>query len=162
VQVRRATIDDVPEIAAAYLQAWRAGYEGLLSAAELDVEAARRAGQDWESAVTGSDGVVIVAERSRDIVGVAHCETVPQPGHPPWLHLLYVVPAAWGTGIATALLDEATDAMRRAGHRSACLRVVEAQGRARRFYEREGWTLDPVLAPGSNGLFRLLHYRRDL
>ena len=34
------------------------------------------------------------------------------------------------------------DAMRAAGHRDAILWVLDDNPRARRFYEREGWTLD--------------------
>ena len=31
-----------------------------------------------------------------------------------------------------------------------------------RFYEREGWTLDPLMEPATNGLHRLLYYRAGL
>lgn len=49
------------------------------------------------------------------------------------LRALYVDPRFWGTGIATALHRRA----------AACtqLEVIAANARARRFYEREGWTL---------------------
>jgi GNAT superfamily N-acetyltransferase len=53
---------------------------------------------------------------------------------------LYVVPAAWGTGAAKALMDAAVADIRVDGAREAVLWVGEANGRARRFYEREGWT----------------------
>lgn len=49
-----------------------------------------------------------------------------------------------------------------AGGRRGRLRVVEAQARARRFYEREDWRLDERLAPAHNGFFSLIYYRRDL
>jgi GNAT superfamily N-acetyltransferase len=70
--------------------------------------------------------------------------------------MLYVVPSAWGAGAAKALLDAALSAVWGVGHRSVLLEVIEAQGRARRFYEREGWWLDESTAPRTNGLFRLL------
>ena len=58
------------------------------------------------------------------------------------LRHLYVAPSAWGTGIARELMQTALDwiAARAAGE--AFLWVAEANGRARRFYEREGWTAD--------------------
>ena len=46
---------------------------------------------------------------------------------------------ARGTGVARLLLAAAERAVRRAGHRTACLGVVVGNARARRFYEREGW-----------------------
>ncbi len=76
--------------------------------------------------------------------------------------MLYVIPSAWGTGVAAALLDQAIVAVRGVGHRTVWLEVVEAQARARCFYEREGWRLDARMPPGTNGLFRLLYYRYDL
>lgn len=57
---------------------------------------------------------------------------------PPWLEGLYVVPAAWGTGVAALLHDLALSAIREAGHRHARLWVLEHNARARRFYERRG------------------------
>ena len=49
------------------------------------------------------------------------------------LRALYVDPVHWGTPVATTLHRRA----------SACtsLEVIAANARARRFYEREGWTL---------------------
>ena len=76
--------------------------------------------------------------------------------------MLYVVPLAWGTGVAAALVAVSLAEARRAGRGSVWLEVVEAQARARRFYEREGGRLDEPIPPSSNGLFRLLHYRHDL
>jgi hypothetical protein len=101
--VRPATADDIAAITTAYLQAWRAGYIGILDPAELEEQAQQRASYDWHGAITRPESVVFVAE----------------------------------------------------------LEVVEAQARARRFYEREGWRLDQSIPPRSNGLVRLLHYRHD-
>jgi GNAT superfamily N-acetyltransferase len=138
--IRPATDDDVPAIATAYITSWKAGYAGLLTDAEIEAQA---------------------KSRSRYVLGVVECEHKPKAGRLPWLQMLYVIPPAWGTGTAKALLNEALAAVTRAGHRTTWLEVVEAQTRARRFYEREGWKLDDSIAPTSNGLFRLLHYRHD-
>lgn len=47
-------------------------------------------------------------------------------------------------------------------HPEVRLRVVESHHRARRFYEREGWTVDEEMEPAANDFFRLVYYRRDL
>jgi len=58
-----------------------------------------------------------------------------------WLEAMYVRPAAWGSGLADRLHAAAVDELARRGD-SARLWVLEANGRARRFYERHGWSPD--------------------
>jgi GNAT superfamily N-acetyltransferase len=61
---------------------------------------------------------------------------------PPWLDALYVRPAAWGSGLADRLHEQAIEALRAAGVETARLWVLEENRRARRFYERHGWYAD--------------------
>jgi len=56
------------------------------------------------------------------------------------LHALHVVPAEWGHGIGSALHDGALDVLAGAGYDTAWLWVLAANDRARRMYERRGWT----------------------
>jgi len=58
------------------------------------------------------------------------------------LRHLAVAPERFGTGLADHLHECAALAWRTAGTRQAELWVLEANARARRFYERHGWTLD--------------------
>jgi GNAT superfamily N-acetyltransferase len=51
------------------------------------------------------------------------------------LHALYVDPDRWGTGVAAALHAAL-------GLRDATLIVLAGNTRARRFYEKHGWTFD--------------------
>jgi GNAT superfamily N-acetyltransferase len=159
--VRLATPRDARVVASVYLVSWRAAYQGLLTDDELEVQAQLRASYDWDAAIAQTNRIVAVAEDD-GIVGVVECEHTPLTGGRPWLHMLYVIPSAWGTGAATALLDKALAAVDRSRHRTVWLRVVEDQARARRFYERQGWRLDDEMPPATNGLFRLLHYRHDI
>ena len=53
---------------------------------------------------------------------------------------VFVAPAGRGTGVADALLEEAERRVAAAGHASAWLAVVVGNARARRFYERQGWS----------------------
>lgn len=121
-----------------------------------------RASYVWYGAITCPERVVFVAEHDGVIVGVAECEPDPTTDRPSALQMLYVVPEAWGTGAASALVDASLAEAHRAGRRTVWLEVVEAQSRARRFYEREGWRLDESIPPRSNGLVHLLHYRHDV
>jgi GNAT superfamily N-acetyltransferase len=75
-------------------------------------------------------GVVLVAEQNGAAVGLAAVADC-------WLNGLYVVPAAWGTGVAVALHDAALVAQPDCAE--VKLWVLEENRRARRFYERHGW-----------------------
>ena len=153
---------DCPSIKLAYLASWRAGYQNLLTEAELDTQSEVRSGRDWASAIGRPDRILLVAEGDTgDILGVVECEHAPAEGRLPWIQMLYVVPSAWGTGAAVDLLHGALDAAHCAGHDTVWLEVVDRHARARRFYEREGFVLDTAMASSSNGLFDLLCYRHD-
>lgn len=55
---------------------------------------------------------------------------------------VFVGRAARGTGLAADLLHAAERRVAAGGHSSAWLAVVTGNARARRFYERQGWTDD--------------------
>ena len=53
---------------------------------------------------------------------------------------VFVARAGRGTGLASELLAEAERRVAAGGHASAWLAVVVGNARARRFYERQGWS----------------------
>jgi GNAT superfamily N-acetyltransferase len=130
MQVQLAAIGDLPDIKTAYLDSWRAGYKGLLSEDELQLQAERRAESDWWSAVANPDLAVLVAQRAETVIGLAVMEHHPQAARLPMLQMLYVIPTEWGSGAASALLNRAL--------------------------EREGWALDSSMDPTTNGLYPIL------
>jgi GNAT superfamily N-acetyltransferase len=90
------------------------------------------------------------AEPREPIQGVAH------------LWMLFVREPWWGTGLAAELLGRATTEAAARGFATMWLDTPSAHGRARAFYEREGWsaageaTYDPALG------LELVEYRRTL
>ena len=75
---------------------------------------------------------------------------------------LFVREPYWGTGIASALHREAMAEAARRGFTSIRLYTPSGQARARRFYEREGWTTvgDPFVQEDIG--LELVEYRRPL
>ena len=69
---------------------------------------------------------------------------------------LFVRRDHWGTGVARRLTTAAVDEARERGLRAMRLFVAEGQARARRFYEREGWSAagEPVLRAGARPVAR--------
>ena len=58
------------------------------------------------------------------------------------LYALYVHPAWWSTGTGRALMDRVLAKVRAAGYACITLWVLEANARARRFYQRAGFAPD--------------------
>jgi len=53
-----------------------------------------------------------------------------------------VTPEHWGEGIGRDLMLSSVDALVTCGFREATLWVLDANNRARRFYETSGWAVD--------------------
>lgn len=74
---------------------------------------------------------------------------------------LFVRREFWGSGAARRLMADALAEARERGFRDMRLFTPEGQGRARRFYEREGWTQHGEPFEAGLGL-PLVEYRRKL
>ncbi len=88
----------------------------------------------WNEALGRPDRVFLVAERDGTVVGFAGIS-------PGWLRNLFVDPVEWGRGTGARLHDEAIELLRDS-NAEALLWVLEANDRARAFYERRGWRPD--------------------
>jgi GNAT superfamily N-acetyltransferase len=91
----------------------------------------------WRETLVDPDVDVYVAEIDAGAVGTVTVDTE-------FLRQLYVLPAHWGAGIGSALLDRGLERMRERGATRAKLWTLEGNERGRRFYERRGWTLTNV------------------
>jgi putative acetyltransferase len=87
----------------------------------------------WLEAVADPGARVVVAEVGAQPVGLAAVRR-------DWLDGLYVVPEQWGTGLADALHERALSLAVELGSETCHLWVLEHNARARRFYERRGWS----------------------
>jgi GNAT superfamily N-acetyltransferase len=110
----------------------------------------------------------LLAEAAGDVVGQITFLPAARAVHPvedPGLaHLrnLFVRRDQWGTGLASGLHAAAVEEARERGFSRMRLFTPAGQGRARRFYEREGWMPvgDEFHDPGPN--LALVEYRRAL
>ena len=80
-----------------------------------------------------------------------------------WAHLsgLFVLPASWGGGIGSALLEAALVEMRGRGYSRAQLFTAAANRRSRTFYERRGWQATAANAHWHDELW-LVRYERSV
>ncbi len=129
MKLRPATDADAPAVATIWHLGWRDGHLGhvpdeLLAARTPESFFERAAQRTGDTTVADVDGAVA------GFVMVVDDE----------VEQVYVSADHRGSGIAGALLAEAERQVQAGGHRQAWLAVVAGNARARRFYERSGWT----------------------
>jgi GNAT superfamily N-acetyltransferase len=160
-----------PADAAAIASIWAETFEGYRSWAPSDwappvptqADLSRFAG-----ALRRSDVWCLLALDDEQVIG--HVALSPfsmeDPQPPPAgtvnLWQLFVRPAWQGHGIATALMKAAASEARLRGFTRMRLWTPQEQSRARRFYEREGWTLTGGLHEDSPLGLPVVEYTRTL
>ncbi|HEX5777415.1 MAG TPA: GNAT family N-acetyltransferase [Xanthobacteraceae bacterium] len=108
-----------------WMLAWQAALPEIAFAKRLEWWRAR-----WQNDLVPNNEIV-VAESGDALTGFVVID--PKTG---WLDQFAVDPAHWGTDVASALMDEA----KRISPSFVRLDVNQVNGRAVRFYEREGFT----------------------
>lgn len=170
ITVRIARLQDADDFGRVHTESWQAAYRGLMPDDFLDNISAEERANGIRAAIERNpepeEGRRLVAELDGEVVGIAllwaERSGEPDTGE---VILLYLVPEAWGRGVGPALMGRCIDEMRSIGYREAVLWVAEANPRARRFYEREGWVPDggrKVEDLGGSGDIAEVRYRRPL
>lgn len=146
-EIRTATSDDARAIAEVHVASWRWAYRDLLPIDVLESLSVDGRELMWRSLLTATDpgSVAIVATDDGEVVGFASAgpsrdvEDTPATAE---VFTLYLVDHVAGHGIGRRLFAELTERIRVLGYRRAVLWVLEANERARRFYEAAGWRYD--------------------
>ena len=151
-------LDDADELASVHVQAWREAYGVLLPERFYDDAERERRRVMWSGLLAGEDAGkwVRVARREGRIVGWVRCGPAAEHhGHRPLrdeqLYALYVLSTCYGHGVGQALLDQALRG------RPAQLWVAKDNGRARRFYAKNGFAADGTeqVDPDIDGLVEI-------
>ena len=165
VVIRSASTADAAQIAAVMRVSWFAAYDGIIAPAIIDQATAPDGGarirqsfrtRPWQRMIAAvargpapADTAGIVGYASfgpeRDVLDMPwpHPLTMAgSDGQVAELYALYVHPSWWSTGTGRALMDQVLAKVRTAGYACITLWVLEANARARRFYQRAGFTPD--------------------
>lgn len=162
--LRPMTADDCEVVAAVRVAGWRWAYDGLMPGAYLDAmsvekDAARRRALltggngdgDSDSGGAGPGAVRnLVAERDGAVVGwgcVGPCRDSDVGAGAGEVYALYVRPEHVSTGVGRALLTALLERAGSDGLSPLVLWVLKENTRARRFYEKAGFTPDGAEEP---------------
>jgi GNAT superfamily N-acetyltransferase len=168
MHVRDARIQDAPAIADVNVRSWQAAYRGLMPDSYLDALSGEEDTARWQRAIAESTRrgrpVLVVEDGAGAVVGYAVVGADVDEPSLGLVFLMYVGPERWGTGAGHALMEASIERLRGAGFGRAVLWVLEANARARRFYEREGWVEEGGRSTSTYGGVALpaLRYGREL
>jgi GNAT superfamily N-acetyltransferase len=143
--IRAAVPDDAATIAKLHVDSWRWAYRGLLADDVLDGLRVEDRAAIWTELLVDPDVSVVVAEREGILAGFASgCRTrdddaTSETGE---VATIYLAESSAGSGLGAELFGRIQAELRSRGFTRASLWVLEANARARRFYEREGWRWD--------------------
>jgi GNAT superfamily N-acetyltransferase len=165
VTLRPATTADLRRIAEIRIRAWQRAYQGLLPAEYLagldpDRDHERRRSRFADPANRMSEHVAVVdgAVVGWTSIGPYRGDDAPAPG-PGEIAALYLDPDRWGRGVGRVLLRYAVEQLAVARLEPVLLWVLEGNGRARRFYQRCGFTADGARQPIALGGTELIEVR---
>ncbi len=149
LRLRDATPRDAKALGEVFVQAWRREHAGLLPQEVLDARSAAESAANWSRTLTAIAGgerknqFVLVALHGRSraglIVGVA--QGAERPAGEGEVTVVQVADGHRGHGVGAALMSAAARRLTEVGATSMIVRVLDANGPARRFYERLGGQL---------------------
>jgi GNAT superfamily N-acetyltransferase len=149
VTIRPATATDAENIAQVHVSSWRSAYADLLPAEYLASMDGAAHTERWQTVISAGaastgGGRVLVAEQAEQTVGFASFgpssdedaddDTVE-------LYAMYLVPGAWGHGVARELMRGVLTDLDGA---PMTLWVLAGNERAQHFYQRHGFRPDGV------------------
>ena len=143
VRYRLARATDAAHIAALHADSWRRFYRGMFPDEYLDNDVEADRATVWHERFNRADPqpatLTVLAELGDDLVGFAHSIVDEDPEWGTLLDNLHIRHDAQRLGIGTRLMAETATWLRDSGNTSTLyLWVLEANTRARRFYEALG------------------------
>lgn len=165
MDLRRATPQDAPAIAAVHIAAWQTAYRGLVPDEVLDRLDTERRAADWVPLLADMDQHHLVIASGDEVCGFVSCGPArdndldrERTGE---IYAIYVAPSRWRSGIGRRLCAAAIDSLESAGCREITLWVFEGHSQARGFYEALEFQVDGASRTETRGVpLTAVRYRR--
>ncbi|HJD97900.1 GNAT family N-acetyltransferase [Mailhella massiliensis] len=160
--IRKAVVEDAQAVGLVHEQAWRETYSRMLPPYVL---AARSAEKSAAMFRRGGCRNMFVAESEEGIAGFCgfgHSRDAGVPAGTGEIYGLYVLKRRQRRGMGTALMAEALSALAAQGFSAVFLWVLEKNRKARRFYEKNGFSLSGEVRNFPGEPIREIRYVRPL
>lgn len=147
MNIRPATFDDIPIIAALHVAGWKGAYGGIVDQGYLDSLTVEKRIGDWTNWLASGESKVFLADVggiSAGFVVIGRTKTPPpgsspiRPSHSGEVYALYLHPDYWRRGIGRALLRHAAQELKAQKHTTMCLWVLDGNQRGNAFYKAMG------------------------
>jgi GNAT superfamily N-acetyltransferase len=168
VRIRPATSEDALAIGTIHVNSWRATYRGMMPDAVLEDLSVDQRVERWHTRLSGplaAGQICYVAEVDGAVTGFAFAGPSHDEGAAPEtfeVFAIYLDPSCVGLGHGAALLGDVLREAAAQGAEAVTLWVLEANARARRFYERQGFVADGAETYDERLQARELRYRLTL
>jgi ribosomal protein S18 acetylase RimI-like enzyme len=144
--IRKAAVDDAYGIASVHVRSWQVAYRGQIPDDFLDRLDVKKRANMWRELIQDPNKVIFVAENTEgNIIGFCalgpsrDSDTNPSAAE---VSAIYIDPDKWQKGIGRALLSASLSEIRNRDFDQVTLWVLEANQRARSFYESFGFVQD--------------------
>lgn len=144
IQIRQAVIGDENILAQIQVESWRAAYADILPREELEKHLElERIEQMYRRVLTGQQlrgSLLLLNDCPHCMAFWGGFRAEQRPG---WAELVCIhsLPQNWGRGYGSMMMEHLLQQMRAAGYGRAALWAFEQNGRARHFYEKNGFLL---------------------
>ena len=147
--IRKATVNDAYGIASVHVRSWQVAYRGHMPDDFLDGLDVEKRMNMWRALTQESDKTIFIAEDTDgNIVGFSAIGSSRDPDANPEtaeVSAIYVHPEKWGKGIGRTLLSTSLEEVQKREFDQLTLWVLEANQRARSFYESFGFMQDGAI-----------------
>ncbi|GAA4450542.1 GNAT family N-acetyltransferase [Nibrella saemangeumensis] len=141
VNLRIATVDDIPAIIRMQEQTWEPTYREILSREQIDYMFDRMySDSSLKEQMTQLGHTFVVAEEDSVVLGFASFNRIDATKQVYKLQKIYVLPGTQGSGVGRLLLDEVESQCRERGGQTLWLNV-NRYNRAITFYKRQGFSV---------------------
>ena len=170
--MRRATVEDAPELARVHVAAWQEAYRGIAADSHLEkftIESRTehfRKFLTYDSKKTSSGETWVVESDSHSVGfltlgGSRDSDATRRDTGEIWG--IYLSPGYWRKGIGRYVCEQGEIMLAARGYTMAILWVLELNQRARRFYEAMGFESDDISKEVHLGIpLKALRYRKEL
>ena len=140
IYYRSATLDDAAALANVEIRSIQHAYQDFMPAAHLENLDVLDLTERWKGGLRDMIDPVVVAVHDQLVIGFVRAGKSNKE-NVGFITYLFILPEYWGIGIGKALMGKAMNIFRDFNLNAAKLYAYSDNIRARRFYERLGWTL---------------------